>query len=298
MTACFLDTGDGHKVYYECFGNPAGSKYLFVHGGPGGGTSEAALSFFDLSSCMVVLVDQRGCGKSLPLGEIAHNNTELLIEDFEKIRKTLKIECWNLFGGSWGSTLSLAYAQSYPQSVSKLILRGIFLGSKAGTNWLTQALGAARVWPEAWQEFNQAVPELNQKKDPCKYLYEQVCAGNQQLAIAFAKWEGRISCHKENSELVAAMSSYPLGYTIGKLELHYMANDFFLAENQIINNLDKITMPIEIVHGRYDLVCPLDNALELHQNAANSRLYIMPNSGHSAFEPEIAQKLKDLSLSQ
>lgn len=290
----FLET-EGHKIYYACYGNPDGKKYLFVHGGPGAGTSETVLNFFNLETSMVVLVDQRGCGKSLPLGELKHNNTNKLISDFEQIREILGIKSWILFGGSWGSTLSLAYAQSYPHVVDKLILRGIFLGDRLGTKWLTADNGASRIWPEAWHELLNSIPELKHHKDPCAYLYQQVCTGNKQAAMAFARWEGSISCHKKNPELIAAMSSFPLGYTIGKIELHFMENDFFLEKDQIINNLDKITMPLDIVHGRYDIVCPLDRALELANIVPHSNIYIMPNSGHSALEPEIFSKLCELT---
>lgn len=291
----FFNSDDGHKVYYSAYGNPNGKKYLFVHGGPGGGTSHAVLEFFNLNDSYVVLVDQRGCGKSLPFGEIKNNTTANLVEDFEAIRKILFIDKWVLFGGSWGSTLSLIYAQTYPQAIEKLILRGIFLGGKAGTDWLSTGNGAARIWPEAWQEFNATVPDLAKQANPCNYLYEKICAGNQDIAIAFAKWEGRISCHQENPALVSVMGNYPVGYTVGKIELHYMVNDFFLEEDQILNNISKIKMPVEIVHGRYDIVCPVDHALILHQNLNISQLHIMPNSGHSAFEPEIFKKLKELT---
>lgn len=284
-----------HKIYYATYGNPKAKAFLFVHGGPGGGTSPSVLKFFDLENSYVVLVDQRGCGKSLPLGEIEQNTTTDLVADFEGIRKKLKLDSWVLFGGSWGSTLSLFYAQNYPQAAAGLILRGIFLGGKTGTSWLTRANGACRIFPEAWAELNQSIPELKHAQDPVAYMYKQICDGNADIALAFAKWEGRISCHQENIELVNAMAAYPLGFTIGKLELHYMMHDFFLAEDELIKNCDKLSMPIDIVHGRYDIVCPIDHAVALKAKIPHATLQILANSGHSANEPEISKALQVLA---
>lgn len=280
-----------HKIYYAAFGNPKGQAFLFVHGGPGGGTNLSVLNFFDLKNSYVILVDQRGCGKSLPLGSIVENSTQHLIDDFENIRKMLKIKSWILFGGSWGSTLSLFYAQNYPQIITGMILRGIFLGGETGIKWLTNNSGASRIFPEAWAELNRSIPELKNVDNPVTYMYEQICAGKDEIAIAFAKWEGRISCHIENPELIKAMGSYPVGYTVGKLELHYMFHDFFITENELLENCNKLSMPIDIVHGRYDIVCPIDHALNLAVAIPHAKLHILPNSGHSAHEPEISKKL-------
>ena len=289
-----LDTGL-HQVYYAAYGNPQGTPFLFVHGGPGGGTSPSVLQFFDLNQAYVVLVDQRGCGQSRPLGEIQANTTQDLLADFEAIRAKLSIKTWVLFGGSWGSTLALVYAQSYPQAVSGLILRGIFLGGQAGIDWLTKANGAAQIFPEAWAELLASVPELAKTDKPVEYLYESVKQGQQELAIAFARWEGRISCHSENAAVIESMSTWPVGYTVGKLELHYMAHNFFLEDEQIMQHLGRIQVPVAIVHGRYDVVCPVAHAVLLANELPQAKLQIMPNSGHSALEPEIMHCLMRLT---
>lgn len=291
----FLKTNSVHQVYYATYGNPKGEKFLFIHGGPGAGTSEQVLKFFDLERSLVVLVDQRGCGKSTPLAETSENNTELLIEDFENIRKLLGIEQWVLFGGSWGSTLALTYAQNYPQVAKKLIIRGIFLASQQGTDWLVKPNGAARIMPLAWANLNDKIPELKQQSNPCKYLYERIEQGDNEAAFAFATWEAEISCLHPNKDLIKAMGSFPLGLSIGKIELYYMLNNFFIEEGQILAHADKLSMPIEIVHGQYDIVCPLDDALKLKNAVAHANLHIMPNSGHSANEPEISEKLTELA---
>ncbi len=301
-----LQVTDQHQVYHACYGNPKGQPVLFVHGGPGGGTQPKDTDFFDLTQYWVVLVDQRGCGQSTPLGELTDNTTQALISDFEAIRQHLGITKWMLFGGSWGSTLSLAYAQAHPQTITHLFLRGIFLGRDRGTQWICREGGASRVWPEHWQTLVEACPELAHSEDPVQTLYQAVTQADmtqrQAACAAFARWEGAISKHQHSSAMAEAFATWPLSYSIARIELHYMVHGFFFAPDQLIHNLGRIAhIPMDIVHGRYDLICPIDDAFLLHQRmqALNTQrppcLMVIDDAGHAASEPGIHVALQTLT---
>ncbi len=283
-----------HKIYYEQSGNPNGKPVLFIHGGPGGGTNPMHRRYFNPEIYHIILVDQRGSGKSLPHAEIRENTTQLLIQDFEQIRELLNIKQWLLFGGSWGVTLGLAYAEAYPECVSGLILRGVFLGLQEDLHWMYQH-GASEIFPEAWSEYIAIIPE-NERENMIgayhKRLFSQDKDIQQQAAVAWSKWEGSISSLFIDGAQIAKFSEANFSLAFASIENHFFTNNLFLRHNQLLEEAYKISnIPTTIVHGRYDICCPIRGAWQLKQALPNVSLIVVPDAGHSLTEVGIAREL-------
>lgn len=290
-----LPVDDHHQLYVEQCGNPKGQPVLFIHGGPGAGCSANDRRFFDPEQYHIILFDQRGCGRSLPHGSLQDNETPYLVSDIEHIRQQLSIEKWHVFGGSWGSTLSLVYAQTHPKSVTSLVLRGIFLGRPEDTQWMFASGGGTRIFADYWQEYLNALP-AGEKQTNVKSAYNIMIGDDkvaaEKVARAWAEWEIRCCTLEPSEAFVAAATSDESCWTLARHEAHFMAHDCFLTENQILANCEKIKdIPTTIVHGRYDIVCPFDNAWLLHQQLSNSTLVISKTAGHASIEPETKHHL-------
>jgi len=283
-----------HTLHLEECGNPQGMPILFVHGGPGGGYSSSHRRFFDPQLYRIILFDQRGCGKSRPHACLTNNTTAHLIEDIEKIRRHLGIDQWVLFGGSWGSTLSLLYAQAYPERVLGMVLRGVFLCRDQDTHWFYQQ-GADRFFPDYWQDFMAPIPE--DQRDHLIEAYHEVLTGENEVARmraaeAWSVWEGRTSTLEADPELVNHFGDPFHALAMARIECHYFRHHAFIEENQILANCDSILqLPTTIVHGRYDMVCPVNQAFELSAKLPDADLIICDQAGHSAMELEITQQL-------
>lgn len=289
-----LAVDENHQLYVEQCGNPEGQPVIFIHGGPGAGCSANDRRFFDPEKYHIVLFDQRGCGRSLPFGSLENNETSFLIEDIEKIRTHLNIQKWHVFGGSWGSTLSLVYAQTHPEKVCSLVLRGIFLGRPQDTEWTFANGGGTRIFADYWQEYLDCLPD-GENQTSVKAAYDIMIgddkAAAEKVAQAWAKWEIRCCTLEPNEEFVAALTGDDNCWTLSRHEAHYMVHDCFLSDNQILVNCDKIQdIPTIIVHGRYDIVCPFDNAWLLHQQLPKSEL-VTTIAGHASIEPETKHQL-------
>jgi proline iminopeptidase len=291
-----LRVSDLHDIHVEQAGNPAGPPVVFFHGGPGAGISPLHRRFFDPSFWRVILFDQRGSGRSTPLGELRENTTADLVADTERVRERLGIGKWLVFGGSWGSTLGLAYAEAHPERCTGLILRGIFLSRKAEVLW-TFGGGAQRVFPDGWSEFLSILDEPERSDVLSAYhrrLNSADAAVARQAALAWNRWE------ELGSHLVAELpeipeEDVPAEIALARIEAHYFVNNAFLSsEDQLLRDVAKIRhLPGVIVQGRYDMVCPAVSAWDLHAAWPGSRLTIVPASGHSADEPGIVSALVD-----
>ncbi len=291
-----LQVDHQHTLHVEECGNPDGIPILFIHGGPGGGYSPVHRQFFNPNEYRIVLFDQRGCGRSRPHACLTNNTTAHLIEDIEKIRRHLEIDKWVLFGGSWGSTLALLYAQAYPERSLGLILRGIFLCREEDVNWFYQK-GADRFYPEYWKDFIAPIEEG--KRDNMIQAYYDVLTSEDEVARmraaeAWSVWEGRTSTLETDPNLVNHFGDPFHALAMARIECHYFQHKAFIEDNQILKNLDIIKhLPITIVQGRYDMVCPVNQAMELADGLPQAKLVICNHAGHSAYEPEIAQALVD-----
>ena len=287
---------DGHQIYYEQCGNPNGKPAVFLHGGPGGGGSIAVRRFFNPEKYNIVIFDQRGCGRSMPHGCLENNTTWDLVDDIEALKNMLGIETWLVFGGSWGSTLSLAYSQTYPTSVSEMVLRGIFMLRKKELDWFYQE-GASKIFPEAWEKFLEPI-DVNQH-DNLMSAYHKIFTSDDEdkklsAAIAWSVWEGSTSSLSYNPDTANSFSDPKFALAFALIENHYFVNKGFLEhENQLIEaGIDIIRhIPTTIVQGRYDIVCPMATAWELSKNWPEAKLIIAPSSGHTAFENEITHEL-------
>ena len=283
-----------HILHVEECGNPHGLPILFVHGGPGAGCEDYHRRFFDPERFRIILFDQRGCGRSTPHAALDNNTTQALVADIESIREHLDIEQWILFGGSWGSTLSLVYAETFPERVLGLILRGIFLCRPQEIQWFYQQ-GAHRLFPDVWQDYLAPIPE-SERTDMLGAYHRRLTGDNEIERMAAAKawslWEGRTSTLRPSNAVVEHFGSPFTSLSLARIECHYFMHDSFLAPNQILDNAGQLGgIPGVIVHGRYDVVCPLENAWELHQRWPESKLKIIPAAGHSALEPGISDAL-------
>ncbi|UTW44270.1 prolyl aminopeptidase [bacterium SCSIO 12696] len=304
-----LDVRSPHRIYVEECGSPDGIPVLFVHGGPGGGCSKQDRSFFDPEKYRIILFDQRGCGRSTPHASLEDNNSQALVADMEVIRQSLGVEKWLLFGGSWGSTLSLLYAQAHPHRVSGLILRGIFLCRGRDINWFYQT-GADHVFPDYWRDYMAPIPEA--ERDDMVAAYHRRLTGDNELermsaAKAWSIWEGRCASLHPSPKIIEHVANPHVALAIARVECHYFYNKAFLAENQLLANANKLKgIPGIIVHGRYDMVCPVDQAFALHRVWPEARLEIIRDAGHASSEPgtldalvkatdEMANKLGDLA---
>ena len=281
-----------HKLYIDESGTQDGLPVLFVHGGPGAGCDALSRRFFDPSLYRIVTFDQRGCGRSTPHASLEKNTTWDLVADMERIREFLGIDKWVLFGGSWGSTLALAYAQAHPERVHGLILRGIFLCRPQDFHWFYQE-GASRLFPDYWQDYLAPIPP-EERGDLMRAYYKRLTGTDEiaqmQAAKAWSIWEGRTATLRPNPDVVERFHEHAL--SISRIECHYFVNNAFLEPDQLLRDMPKIAhLPGVIVHGRYDVICPLDNAWALHQVWPNSELSIIRDAGHSAGEPGIVDAL-------
>lgn len=294
-----LDVGAGQSVYWEVSGNPDGKPAVFLHGGPGGGTAPFHRQFFDPEQYRIVLFDQRGCGRSTPHiadgADLSLNTTDHLIADIEQLREALGIEQWLVFGGSWGSTLALAYAQRYPQRVTELVLRGIFLLRRKEIDWYYNG-AAGYVYPDEWEKFLAPVPEAERDGDLVEAYHRLLHSPDEEIAmaaaIAWSTWEGATSSLLPQPDRVAETGEPRFALAFARIENHYFRHGGFLDEGQLLRDIDKIAdIPAVIVQGRHDIVCPAVSAWELHRAWPGSVLHIVDDAGHAANEPGITHHL-------
>ncbi len=282
-----------HDLYWEQSGKPNGAPVVFLHGGPGAGASPDHRRFFDPGHYRIVIFDQRGAGRSTPLGELANNTTQDLIGDIEALRAHLGIERWLVFGGSWGSTLGLAYAQAHPERVTGLILRGIFLCSAEEIDWFLH--GMRWIHPEAWGRFAEPIPPAERGDLLTAYhrrLTDPDPAVHMPAARAWSTYEGACCTLLPSPETVAAFARDQMALGLARIEAHYFRNRVFLDQGQLLRGIDRIRrIPAVIVQGRYDIVCPIATAESLHQTWPEADYAIVPDAGHSAMEPGIRRAL-------
>ena len=285
---------DLHSLYVEESGNPNGVPVLFLHGGPGASCEPCHRQYFDPNLYHIILFDQRGSGQSTPHAELTDNTTWHLVDDIECIRQQLGIKKWILFGGSWGSTLSLAYAETHPGHVLGLILRGIFLCRDEDILWFYQQ-GASRLYPDAWQSFLKPIPE-SERADMVAAYHRRLTGKNEIERMAAAKawsvWEGTTATLVPDKSVIDYFADPFMALSIARIECHYFMNKSFLKPNQLLFDAHKIAhLPCDIIHGRHDVICPLDQALALHQVLPTSNLHIIENAGHAAKEIGIGAAL-------
>ncbi len=291
----FLDVGSGHQIYWEESGNPKGVPAIFLHGGPGSGTEPSHRGFFDPKVFRIVLIDQRGCGKSRPHSSLVDNTTWHLVDDIEKVRKHLKIDKWLVFGGSWGSTLSLAYAESHPECVLALVLRGIFLGRKKELHWFYQ-FGAHHLFPDEWEKYLDPIP-MEERGDLMKAYYRRLiskdAAERRRAASAWAGWEGATLKLIFDPNLFLQFTEGDHADAVARIECHYFVNHcFFKTDNWLLEQIGKIRrVPSRIIQGRYDIVCPMESAWDLHKAWPEAEFEVIKDAGHAASEPGIADGL-------
>lgn len=290
-----LAVGDGHELYWELCGNPDGKPAVFLHGGPGAGCDDRARRFFDPGRYNVLLFDQRGSGRSRPHASLAENTTWTLVEDIERLRQSLGIERWLVFGGSWGSTLALAYAQAHPECVSGLVLRGIFLLRRSEIDWFYQS-GAGTLFPDVWEEYLAPIPP-EERHDLLSAYHRRLTGADHQVALAAARawsvWEGATSFLLPDPEHIQHSGEDEFALALARIECHFFVNrGFFRSEDQLLAGVDRIRhIPSVIVQGRYDVVCPMTTAWDLHRAWPEAEFVVVPDAGHSAFEPGIARAL-------
>lgn len=289
-----LAVDDIHELYVEECGNPDGIPIVFLHGGPGAGCESYHRRYFDPDRYRIILFDQRGCGRSTPHAELKHNTTQRLVDDLEKIRQTLDIDRWALFGGSWGSTLALAYAQTHTSRVTGLILRGIYFSTEKEIRWLYQE-GTSLFYPDYWQDFLAPIPH-SERNNLLQAYYNRLVGDDEiariRAAKAWSKWEGRTATLTPRASLLDHFTDPHNALSIACIEAHYFINNGFLEDNQLLEQAPSlINIPGYIVHGRYDMLCPVDNAFKLHQAWPGSKLTIVEASGHAGSEEGIISEL-------
>lgn len=290
-----LKVSELHDIYYEECGNPQGKPVVFVHGGPGGGIEAKHRRYFDPRKYRIVLFDQRGCGKSTPYASLVDNTTWHLVDDIEKLRKHLKIEKWQVFGGSWGSTLALAYAETHPERVTELVLRGIFLLRKKEIDWFYQS-GADAIFPDAWEPYWNHIPE-SERHDMVSAYYKRLTSSDKKVqteaARAWSVWEGSTSKLFPDADFISHYGTDEFAVAFARVECHYFINKGFMeTDGQLLKNVSRIRhIPAVIVQGRYDVVCPMDSAWALHRAWPEAEFMIVPDAGHSAFETGISKAL-------
>jgi len=282
-----IEVDGPHVLYVEECGEPEGIPIVFVHGGPGAGCEPWHRCFYDPEKWRIILFDQRGAGQSRPHAELSHNNTQALVADMEVIRQQLGVKQWVLFGGSWGSTLSLVYAETHPENVLGMILRGIFLCRPKEIEWFYQS-GASRIYPDLWEDFISLIPE-NERDDLLGAYYQRLTGDDEIQRMAAAKawaiWEGRTANLKPKQSVVEHFSDPFTALSLARIEAHYFMNNAFLENNQILRDAHRLNqIPGTIVQGRYDMICPMESAWELYQAWTMAELYIISDAGHSATE--------------
>ncbi len=291
--AGLLDLDGLHRMYWEESGNPRGEPVVFLHGGPGAGAAPAHRRFFDPAYYRIVIFDQRGAGRSLPLGELGNNTTPHLVADIERLRAHLNIERWIVFGGSWGSTLALAYAETHPDRCKALILRGIFLCRRSEIDWFLY--GLRTIFPEPWAELVRPIPAAERGDLLAAYhrrLIDPDPAVHMPAARAWSMYEGACSTLLPSAETVAYFAGDVVALGLARIEAHYFTHDIFLPQNALLDNVGRIReIPAIIVQGRYDAVCPIVTADDLHRAWPEAEYLVVPDAGHSAWEPGICAAL-------
>ena len=291
-----LDVGDGHRLYWELSGNPEGKPVVFLHGGPGGGSSPEHRRQFNPDKYKILVFDQRGCGKSTPYAELDHNTTWDLVEDIEKLRtQVAKVDKWMVFGGSWGSTLALAYAETYPEHVTEIVLRGIFLFHQDELDWMYKEGGASRIYPDKFEEFVRLIPE-DERGDLVEAYRKRLTSSDkdEQLAAAkaWSKWEGEIVTLLPSASTIDHFTSPDVAVAVSRIENHYMANHGWLEQGQLLKGAEKLRgSPGVIVQGRHDSCTPPVAAWRLKQAWPEVELNIIPDAGHLFSEPGITDGL-------
>ena len=286
----FLKVDDRHALYYEQCGNPDGKPVVMLHGGPGAGCGAKMRRFHDPSRYRIVLFDQRGSGRSTPHADLVDNTTGDLVADIEKLREHLGIARWQVFGGSWGSTLALAYAQAHPRQVTELLLRGIFMLRRWELEWFYQG-GCHRLFPDAWEKYLAPIPEV-ERGDLMSAYYRRLTSPDEATRLAAARawsvWEASTSFLLQDEAFIRGHEDPQFALSFARIESHYFVHGgFFEVEDQLLRDAHLLRgIPGVIVHGRYDVVCPMQSAWELHKAWPESKLMISPSSGHSAFEAE------------
>jgi proline iminopeptidase len=299
FAAGHLDVGDGQQIYWEQSGNPAGKPAIFVHGGPGGGTAPAQRRFFNPDAYRIILFDQRGCGRSTPHiadgADLSVNTTDHLIADMEKLREEFSIDRWQVFGGSWGSTLGLAYAQRHPERVTELVLRGIFLLRRSEIDWYYNG-GAANIYPDLWEAYLEPIPAAERDGDLVEAYHRLLTGGDQpaatRAAVAWTTWEKSTSYLLPQSDEDDDTESHRYALAFAGIENHYFWNRGFLDDGQLLSDAHLIKdIPGVIVQGRYDVVCPARSAWDLHRAWPIADLHIVADAGHASFETGIRHHL-------
>jgi len=293
----FLRVSNVHELYYEESGNPKGKPVVFLHGGPGGGTDPKMRRFFNPKRYRIVLFDQRGSGKSKPSASLVDNTTWHLVADIEALREHLKIDRWQVFGGSWGSTLALAYAQKHPERCTELVLRGIFLLRRFELDWFYQNdLGAAAMFPDFWEQYLKPLSK-EERADCMQSYYKRLTSNNRETLLeaarAWSVWESALAYMKVNQNYIKQAEDPKFAAAFARIECHYFVNGGFLERpNQLLEDVPKIRhIPAVIVQGRFDVVCPARSAWDLHKAWPEADLRIVPDAGHSAFEASISREL-------
>ncbi|WP_159501655.1 prolyl aminopeptidase [Microbacterium sp. 18062] len=295
-----LLVGDGQRVYWEQSGNPDGKPVVFLHGGPGAGTSPWQRRFFDPERYRIVLFDQRGCGRSTPhasdpVADLGYNTTWHLVADIELLRRNLGISRWQVFGGSWGSALALAYAQAHPDSVSELVLRGIFTLRRHELEWFYEG-GASVIFPDLWEDYLSVIPVLERSRPIEAYhrrLFDPDPDVHRPAALAWTRWEASTLTLRPDPDLVAGMTDADTATAFARIENHYFVNGGWFREGQLIDDVDRIRrIPAVIVQGRYDVCTPIMTAWDLHRAWPEADLVVVPDASHSATEPGIASALR------
>ncbi len=294
-----LQVSDLHTIYYEQSGNPQGKPVVFLHGGPGGGSLPVFRQYFDPAKWRIVIFDQRGCGRSIPHAELRENTTWDLVSDIEILRSHLQISHWVVSGGSWGSTLSLAYSQAHPDRCLGLILRGIFLLRRKEILWFYQE-GASYLFPDAWEDYLQPIP-VEERSDLISAFYRRLTSEDAQIrqeaARAWSVWEGTTSKLIPDPKLQSRFADAGFADAFARIECHYFMNRGFLEpDDQLLQNCDRIRhLSTVIVQGRYDVVCPMTSAWDLHKALPDAELVVVPDAGHSMMEPGIRSALIEAS---
>jgi len=292
-----IRVSDVHQLYYEQCGNPNGKPVVFLHGGPGAGLDPDYRRFFDPEAYRVILFDQRGAGRSIPHASLDDNTTWHLVEDIEKIREHFGVEQWLVFGGSWGSTLSLAYAETHPERVRGLVLRGIFLCRPQEIRWFYEDNhGASAIFPETWEQYVRIIPEA-ERGDMIGAYYRRLTSDDEavrrEAAHAWSIWEASALKLLPDQKVIEEFTEPEMAIALARIECHYFVNNcFFETNNYLLEHIDRIRhIPAVIVHGRYDVICPVMNAWDLHRAWPEASLRIIPDAGHASTEPGIVNAL-------